>query len=76
MSSIGVMAMVSILSHILFIYIAWVAIQSIHIDKFIKKHRVMEARLLVICLAIIIGSLVSRFFLDILQWSQDLIYLF
>lgn len=76
MSSIGVTAIISMFSHVLFIYITWIAMQAIHIEKFIRKNKVIEARILVICLAIFIGSSVSRFFLDILQWSQDLMYLF
>lgn len=76
MISIGYMSIISMLSHVFFIYIAWIAIQSINIDYFIRKNRVKEARLFMILVAIVIGATVSHFVLDIIQWSQDLIYLF
>lgn len=52
------------------------AIHAINIEPFIRKDRVTEARILIVFLTIVIGSSVSRFVLDIIQWSQDLIYLF
>lgn len=76
MGSIGITALVSMFSHVLFIYIAWVSLQALHVESFIRKHKVIEARLFFILVAIALGSLVSHFVLDILRWSQDLIYLF
>jgi len=77
MVSIGQIAIISILSHIIFIYITWkLIVAAVNIDPFIHKGAVKEARLLILFLTIVIGSGVSRFFLDILRWSQDLIYLF
>jgi len=76
MVPIGQIAVISILSHIIFIYLTWrVVVQTVNIDPLIRKGRVKEARVLVLFITIVIGSGVSRFFLDILQWSQDLIYL-
>jgi len=77
MVSIGQMAFISILSHIIFIYLTWrLIVAAVNIDPLIHKGRVKEARLLILFFTIVIGSGVSRFFLDILRWSQDLIYLF
>lgn len=76
MISIGLFSIIGMISHIIFIYITWVAMQSINLEFFIKKNRVVEARILIIFLTIVIGTTVSNFVLDILQWSQDLIYLF
>lgn len=76
MKMIGYFSLIGMLSHVLFIYITWVVIQSINFDQFFFKNKVKEARLLIIFVTIAIGSMVSRFVLDILQWSQDLIYLF
>ena len=73
---IGQMAVIGILSHIIFIYLTWrVIVASINVEPLIKKGRVTEARILILFITIVIGSGVSRFFLEILQWSQDLIYL-
>ena len=68
----GQIAVLSILSHLFFIAISWWALQAIRLDKLLKSNHVFQARLLYILLAIIIGSSVSNFFLDYLQWSQQL----
>jgi len=75
MISIGYMAVISMISHVLFIYITWVAVQSINVEFFIQKGKVKEARLLMILITVAIGVTVSNFVLDLLNWSQDLLYL-
>jgi len=74
--TIGYTALVSIISHIIFIYITWTAMQGINFEFFVRKDKVKEARVLIIFVAIVIGSGVSHFVLDIIMWCQDLIYLF
>lgn len=76
MISIGQMALITMISHIIFIYITWIAVQAINIDPLIRKGKIVEARILLIFITIFIGTNVSRFVLDILNASQDLIYLF
>jgi uncharacterized integral membrane protein (TIGR02327 family) len=75
-NNFGQMALVSILSHLVFIAISWWALQSIRLEKLIKANHVFQARLLFILLAIFIGSSVSNFFLDYLQWSRQLPLIF
>ncbi|WML41593.1 DUF1146 family protein [Neobacillus sp. OS1-2] len=72
----GQIAVVSILSHLVFIAISWWALQAIRLEKLLRPNRVVQARLLYILLAIFIGSSVSNFFLDYLQWSQQLPMIF
>ncbi|MFZ7946790.1 DUF1146 family protein [Neobacillus sp. 19] len=72
----GQIALVSIMSHLVFIAISWWALQAIRLDKLLKPNHVMQARLLYILLAIFIGSSVSNFFLDYLQWSRQLPLIF
>lgn len=76
MKMIGYFSLIGMLSHVLFIYLTWVVIQSINLDQFFFKNKVTEARVFIIFVTIAIGTTVSRFVLDIIQWSQDLIYLF
>lgn len=76
MLTIGYFSLIAIFSHIFFIFITWIALQSINFEIIIRKNHVREARLLVILLTIFIGSTVSNFVLDIIRWSQDLVYLF
>jgi uncharacterized integral membrane protein (TIGR02327 family) len=68
----GQQALLSIISHLVFVALAWWALQSIRLDKLLKPNRVFQARLLYILLAIILGSSVSNFFLDYLEWSKQL----
>jgi len=75
MLSIGQVAMMSIISHILFIYITWRLMQTVNFEPLIRKGRGTEARILLLFLTIVIGTGVSRFFLEFLQWSQDLKFL-
>ncbi|MDF2789771.1 MAG: rane protein [Neobacillus sp.] len=72
MEDLGQVALLSIFSHLVFIALAWWALQSIRLDKLLKPNHVFQARLLYILLAIIIGSSVSNFFLDYLSWSRQL----
>jgi uncharacterized integral membrane protein (TIGR02327 family) len=72
MENFGQIALVSILFHLVFIAISWWALQAVRLDKLLKPNHVFQARLLYILLAIFIGSSVSNFFLDYLQWSQQL----
>lgn len=76
MLSIGQTALFSIISHLLFIYITWRVILSFNFDGVIRKGHVTEAKILIVFIAIVIGTGVSRFVLDLVQWSKDLLYLF
>ncbi|MFD1172480.1 DUF1146 family protein [Oceanobacillus picturae] len=76
MFSIGQLAIVSMISHLIFIYLTWRVVQAINFDPLIRKGRAAEARVLLLLITIVVGAGVSRFFLEILQWSSDLIYLF
>lgn len=76
MFSIGQFAVTGMLSHIVFIVITWYVMQSINFEPLLRKNKTTEARILLLFISIIIGTGVSRFFLDILQWSRDLLYLF
>ncbi|UQZ75576.1 hypothetical protein C2I17_14025 [Niallia circulans] len=68
----GQQALLSILIHIVFIALSWWTLQSLNFEKFLRKNRVFQARVLYVLLAIIMGSIVSNFLLDYLVWSQQL----
>nr|WP_026572728.1 DUF1146 family protein [Bacillus sp. UNC438CL73TsuS30] len=72
----GQIALLSIASHLVFIALSWWALQAIRLEKVLKANHVFQARLLYILLAIFLGSTVSNFFLDYLQWSQQLPMMF
>jgi uncharacterized integral membrane protein (TIGR02327 family) len=76
MFPIGQMAIISMISHLLFIYITWKVMLGINFEPIVRKGRTTEARIFFLFIAIVIGTGVSRFVLEILQWSRDLMYLF
>jgi uncharacterized integral membrane protein (TIGR02327 family) len=71
-SGFGQQALVSIIVHLLFIGLSWWALQALNFEKLLRKNHVVQARVLYILLAIVLGSTVSNFFLDYLLWSQQL----
>ena len=68
----GQQALLSIISHLAFIALAWYALQALNFEKFLRANRVFQARLLYLLLAIVLGSIVSNFFLDYLSWTREL----
>jgi uncharacterized integral membrane protein (TIGR02327 family) len=73
---LGAEALVGIFTHLIFIALAWWALQSLNFDKLLRAGRVMQARILYIMLSIVIGSAVSNFFLDYLLLSRQLQHIF
>lgn len=72
----GFQPLLAIVSHIIFIGLAFFALQALMPEKVIRKNRVFQAQLLFIFLSILIGSSVSNFFLEISYWSGRLSTLF
>ncbi|UFT98935.1 DUF1146 family protein [Radiobacillus kanasensis] len=76
MESIGQQAVVNILSHIIFIIFTWRVFQAVNFEPMFRKGRTAEATVVIIFLTIAVGTTVSNFFLNLLQWSGQLLYLF
>lgn len=73
---LGVQALMNIASHIIFMIITWQVLQAVRLDEIFKKDRIFEARVVIIFLTIAIGSTVSHFFIDLINWTQQILYLF
>ncbi|WP_163527425.1 DUF1146 family protein [Halobacillus ihumii] len=69
-------ALLSMTSHIIFIIITWKVLQAVNLDAFFRKGRIFEIRVLMILITIAIATSVSNFFLDLINWSNSLVYLF
>jgi len=76
LSSFGWTSLLGIVSHLTFIGLAWWALQAINYEKFLRKNRVAQARLLLLLLAIALGTMVSNFFLDYWNWTGQIRYIF
>ncbi|TYR80162.1 DUF1146 domain-containing protein [Priestia megaterium] len=73
---IGPQALLTMISHLVFIVITWYALQGFQIEKLMKANHVIQAKIMLILLTIAIASTVSNFFLDYLFWSQRIPSLF
>ncbi|GEN44262.1 MULTISPECIES: DUF1146 family protein [Alkalibacillus] len=67
-------ALIGMASHIIFIILAWKALESINIQALFKKNKETESKILLIFLTVALGTTVSNFFLDFINWSQQLSY--
>lgn len=76
LQDLGIQAAISIISHLFFLVVTWKALQAVRLDVLFKKHKVDDARLFMIILTIVMASIASHFFLDLLNWSQQLRFLF
>src|SRR5690625_687868 len=73
---LGVQAMVNISSHLIFIIITWQLLRAVRIEEIFKKNRIVEARILIAFITIAISSTVSHFFIDLIHWMQQILYIF
>ncbi|WP_308421622.1 DUF1146 family protein [Lysinibacillus alkalisoli] len=64
-----------LVAHVVFIAIAFYALQALKLEEMVKKGRIFQARILFILLTIALGSIVAQFFLSLTRWSQQLPYL-
>lgn len=75
MQSVGVNALVTLISHLCFIYLAYWALQALRLDQFFKKFQEARVRFLLLLAAIVIGYQVSQFFLEILTLTRNFVSL-
>ncbi|UJF16553.1 DUF1146 family protein [Jeotgalibaca sp. MA1X17-3] len=68
-------SLLTLLSHMVFIFLAFWALKALMIEKWIRKGHVREARLLYFFLAIALGYTVSSFFLNFIEISQSVSFL-
>jgi len=76
MTYFGIQSLLTLISHIFFVSMAFWSLQSLRTDTWIKKHHISQARLLYIFLSIAIGYTVSNFFIEFINSSQNLLHLF
>ncbi|EXX85629.1 membrane protein [Paenibacillus darwinianus] len=74
-ASLGFNGLLSIAVTLLSIYLAWVVLQELKPEAFLKRPNSPRAKMLLVMLAIILGHAFATFILDYLNWSQMLRYL-
>lgn len=76
MQQIGWQSLIQIISHFIFIFLTFWSMDSLYIEKWIRKGYETQARLLYIIIAIVMGYTVSSFVLEIILSSQNLMLIF
>lgn len=72
MHSLGITAIITIISHLFFIWLSYNALQAIDWRKIYNKNNTKMLQLLVALISIALGYTVSSFLLSIINVSQNL----
>lgn len=76
MDYIGQFAIVHLILHVLCICIAYWALNSLKLDQFFKKGYATQVQVCLMFLAVLLGTTVSNFLIDLLQFSTQVKFLF
>lgn len=76
MDYIGQFAIVHLILHVLCICIAYWALKSLKLDQFFKKGYATQVQVCLMFLAVLLGTAVSNFLIDLLQFSTQVKFLF
>ncbi|WP_057881758.1 DUF1146 family protein [Companilactobacillus kimchiensis] len=76
MTNIGMNAIITLISHVIFIWISFNALQAVDWKKIYNKSNPKMLQLLVAFIAIALGYTVSSFFMSIFSLSQNIALLF
>ncbi|MFQ3905783.1 DUF1146 family protein [Staphylococcus sp. Mo2-7] len=75
MEYLGQFSVVHLILHVLCICLAYWALNSIRLEQFFKKGYPTQVQICMIFLAILLGTAVSNFIVDLLQFSTQIKYL-
>lgn len=75
MQYIGIMALLTIISHFVFIALAFVGLQSLRLDRHIEPARQNSFRLVLVMVAVALGFACSSFFTGFVDNVVHLSYL-
>ncbi|MBI5975513.1 DUF1146 family protein [Staphylococcus canis] len=76
MDYLGQFAIVHLILHVICICIAYWSLHAIRLDQFFKKGYTAQLQILMIFIAVLIGTAVSNFLVDLLYFSTQIKYLF
>ncbi|CAM2793066.1 MULTISPECIES: DUF1146 family protein [Dellaglioa] len=75
MNTVGIQSLVTLMSHLMFIGIAFWAIQGLRIDRFFPQSNQQRIKALIVMLAILLGYTSSAFFLNFMDNIRNLVFL-
>ena len=76
MDYLGQFAIVHLILHVICICIAYWALNSVRLDQFFKKGYATQVQVCLMFLAVLLGTAVSNFLIDLLQFSTQVKFLF
>ncbi|MDU6253256.1 MAG: DUF1146 family protein [Staphylococcus warneri] len=76
MDYLGQFAIIHLILHVICICIAYWALNSIRLDQFFKKGYATQVQVCLMFLAVLLGTAVSNFLIDLLQFSTQVKFLF
>ncbi|REH88451.1 DUF1146 domain-containing protein [Staphylococcus felis] len=76
MDYLGQFAVVHLILHVVCICIAYWALHAIRLEQLCKKGYQMQVQIIMIFSAVLIGTSVSNFLVDLLYFSTQIKYLF
>ncbi|EPM6971864.1 DUF1146 family protein [Enterococcus hirae] len=68
----GIDAIIRIVSHLAFIYLAFWSLRSLRIEMFFKKMHDTQIRMAIVFFSIFLGYTASNFFLEIISLCRNL----
>ena len=75
MEYLGQFAIVHLILHVICICISYWALNAVRLEQFFKKGCPVQVQICMIFIAIFLGTAVSNFIIDLLQFSTQLKYL-
>lgn len=72
----GIDALIRIVSHFAFIYLAFWGLRSLRVEQFFKAMHTTQVRLVIVLLATAIGYTASSFFLEIIALCRNIFQTF
>ena len=76
MNFIQIQSLITFFSHLFFIALSYWALQGLRTDHLFKKNAPQQLRIFYVLFAVAIGYTVSNFFLDFMNYSQNLLTFF
>ncbi|QIL46673.1 DUF1146 domain-containing protein [Vagococcus coleopterorum] len=73
MQVFGIDALVRLVCHLLFVYMAYWALQGVRIESFFKKQTLPQIKFFILFFAIAIGYMTSSFFLECITLIRNFI---
>ncbi|MCP0885953.1 DUF1146 family protein [Ligilactobacillus sp. WILCCON 0076] len=71
----GYTALLTIISHFVFIALAFIGIQSLRLDRYITPERQGKFKLVIVMLSVTIGFGCSEFFLSFIDNARNIVYI-